>query len=141
VDLRNDGLAEPARVLRSIARVQPDGSAEEIAGPLIPLLDTTLLTNAPGEPRIGNQVLTEIASADRIDVVMAFIRRSGLLPLLDALRTHCQSDRPLRVLTTTYTGSTEASALDSLSAAGADVKLLDKSRQEELVQLMVLTLG
>ena len=49
--------------------------------PLIPLLDTTLLTNAPGEPRVGSQILAEIESADSIDVVMAFVRRSGLLPL------------------------------------------------------------
>ena len=53
--------------------------------PLIPLLDTTLLTNAPGEPRVGNQLLTELHSADRIDLVMAFIRRSGIGPLLDTL--------------------------------------------------------
>ena len=39
---------------------------------------------------------------------MAFIRRSGITPLLDALRRHCERGRPLRVLTTTYTGSTEA---------------------------------
>ena len=50
--------------------------------PLIPLLDTTLLTNAPGEPRVGAQILTEMESADRIDVVMAFIRRSGLAPMM-----------------------------------------------------------
>ena len=40
---------------------------------MIPLLDTTLLTNAPGEPRVGRQLLTEIESADTIDVVMAFV--------------------------------------------------------------------
>ena len=91
--------------------------------PLIPLLDTTLLTNAPGEPRVGNQLLTELHSADRIDLVMAFIRRSGIAPLLDTLRNHCQSGRKLRVLTTTYTGSTEGRALDALSELGADVRV------------------
>jgi len=28
----------------------------------MPLFDTTLLTNAPGEPRLGGQILTEIES-------------------------------------------------------------------------------
>jgi hypothetical protein len=37
----------------------PDGRPDDIAAPMIPLLDTTLLTNAPGEPRVGNQILTE----------------------------------------------------------------------------------
>jgi superfamily II DNA or RNA helicase/HKD family nuclease len=110
-------------VLRSIVGKLPDGRPESIAAPLIPLLDTTLLTNAPGEPRVGHQVLTEIYSADRIDVVMAFIRRSGISPLISALRVHCAAGRVLRVLTTTYTGSTEARALDELSQAGAEVRV------------------
>jgi len=113
----------PAHVLRSVAGKLPDGRPEDIPGPLIPLLDTTLLTNAPGEPRVGNQVLTEIHSADRIDVVMAFIRRSGIAPLVDALRAHCGAGREVRVLTTTYTGSTEARALDELSGLGAHVRI------------------
>jgi len=91
--------------------------------PLIPLLDTTLLTNAPGEPRVGHQLRTEIQSADRIDVVMAFVRRSGIGPLREALQAHCASGRPLRLLTTTYTGSTEADALDALRDLGAQVRV------------------
>jgi superfamily II DNA or RNA helicase/HKD family nuclease len=112
----------PGTLLRALLGRRPDGTPESIQAPLIPLLDTTLLTNAPGEPRVGNQLLTEIDSADRIDVVMAFIRRSGVLPLHEALRRHSEK-RPLRVLTTTYTGSTEASALDMLRSAGADVRV------------------
>src|SRR5262249_2926557 len=91
--------------------------------PLIPLLDTTLLTNAPGEPRVGSQLVAEIASADRLDVVMAFIRRSGIRPFLDALRRHVEAGPALRVLTTSYTGSTEGAALDALRALGADVRV------------------
>ena len=54
---------------------------------------------------------------------MAFIRRSGIGPLLDALRRHCEAGRPLRVLTTTYTDSTERRALDQLVDLGADVRI------------------
>ncbi len=118
-----DAPIEPGTVLRAVLGRTPDGRVEEMPEPLIPLLDTTLLTNAPGEPRVGNQLLTELHSADRIDLVMAFIRRSGIAPLLDTLRSHCQSGRELRILTTTYTGSTEARALDALSELGADVRV------------------
>ncbi len=121
--LSSERPAEAGDVLRSVLGRLPDGSDETIEQPLIPLFDTTLLTNAPGEPRVGSQVLTEVHSADRIDVVMAFIRRSGIRPLLDALRTHCQAGRVLRVLTTTYTGSTEGAALDDLRDLGADVRV------------------
>src|SRR5262249_22381492 len=106
-----------------IARRMPDGSPETIAPPLIPLLDTTLLTNAPGEPRVGSQLHTEIASADAIDIVMAFIRFSGIRPLLEVLERHCKSGRPLRVLTTTYTGSTELRALEELARLGAQIRV------------------
>lgn len=114
---------DPATVLHAVLRRLPDGRAEEIAEPLIPLLDTTLLTNAPGEPSLWTQLRSEIESADAIDVVMAFIRRSGISPLVEALRRHCDAGRPLRILTTTYTGSTEQRALDQLVELGADVRV------------------
>jgi hypothetical protein len=101
---------DPAAVLSAVGEWRPDGSVRMPGRPLIPLLDTTLLTNAPGEPRLGSQVLTEIESADSIDLVMAFVRRSGLLPLVAPLRAYRDRGRRLRVLTTTYTGSTEAKA-------------------------------
>jgi superfamily II DNA or RNA helicase len=122
-DANTETPVEPGSVLLAVASRLPDGSPEEILEPLIPLLDTTLLTNAPGEPRVGNQLATEIQSADRIDVVMAFIRRSGIAPLIEALRLHCESGRPLRVLTTTYTGSTEGTALDAIRKIGGDVRV------------------
>ncbi len=116
-------LVEPARMLRAIRKQLPDGSFARIEKPLIPLLDTTLLTNAPGEPGVGHQVRAEIASADRIDLVMAFIRRTGINPLIEALRRHVEEGKPLRVLTTAYTGSTEAEALEALIKLGAQVRV------------------
>ena len=110
-------------VLRAILGRNPDGSPETIEAPLIPLLDTTLLTNAPGEPNIGSQLRTEIDSAHQIDLVMAFVRRSGIRPFLPAFRRHCEAGQPLRLLTTTYTGSTELRALEELTELGADVRV------------------
>ena len=116
-------LASPAKVLHAIREQQPDGTAAPIPRPLIPLLDTTLLTNAPGEPRVGHQIQAEIGSADRIDVVMAFIRRTGINPLIDALRRHVERGKPLRVLTTAYTGTTEPQAIEALLNLGAQVRV------------------
>ena len=122
-DLAAERPVAVGQLLRCIIGRLPDGRPESISAPLIPLLDTTLLTNAPGEPRVGHQIGAEIQSADRVDVVMAFIRRSGIRPLMQALRVHCGAARPLRVLTTTYTGSTEARALDELRDAGAEIRV------------------
>ena len=41
----------------------------------------------------------------------------------EALRRHRGRDRQLRVLTTTYTGSTEQAALEQLADLGADVRV------------------
>ncbi|GIU84924.1 MAG: helicase [Acidimicrobiales bacterium] len=122
VDLAEAPTAE-GKVLRKILETLPDGSAADVAEPLTPLLDTTVLTNSPGEPNLWSQLRSEIDSADRIDVVMAFIRRSGVTPLLDAIRRHCLRGRPFRVLTTTYTGATESEALQMLTDVGADVRV------------------
>ncbi len=127
-----DSPLVPGEVLQAVARRQPDGTPEQIPGPLIPLLDTTLLTNAPGEPRVGKQLDAEIASSNRIDLVMAFIRRSGIRPLKAALRSHCDDDRKLRVLTTSYTGSTESRALCELKELGADIRVSYDTRTTRL---------
>ncbi len=114
---------KPGAVLHSILRRRPDGTPEVMARPLTPLLDTTVLTNAPGEPVLVHETRAEIPSSDRVDVLMAFIRWSGVRTLLDPLRRHCQAGKPLRVLTTTYTNSTEQKALDELVDLGAQVRV------------------
>ena len=118
-----DEPVEPPRMLRQVAPIRPNGTAEDITHPLIPLLDTTLLTNAPGEPVVGRQIASELESADRVDIVMAFIRWSGVQPFEASLRSMANAGRPIRVLTTTYTGSTEARALELLRDIGADIRV------------------
>ena len=115
--------AEAGDVLRAVAGYRLDGSLAVPDAPLTPLLDTTLLTNAPGEPRMGRQLLSELASADRVDIVMAFVRWSGIAPLMEALRRVIGANKTVRLLTTTYPGSTEARALDELHKTGVQVRV------------------
>ena len=122
-DLHDDEPAEPGRVLVALLQRLPDGNTQSIERPLTPLLDTTVFTNAPGEPAVGHELRTEVPSSDAIDVVMAFVRWSGVRPLTDALRRHCEAGKPLRVLTTIYTNSTEQRALDELERLGAEIKV------------------
>src|SRR5690606_27254655 len=110
----SDLLTETGDLLAGILARLPDGSPETLPTPATPLLDTTLLTNAPGEPRIGFQINSEIGSADRIDVLMAFVRQTGIRPMLKQLRRHVERGNRLRLLTTTYTNSTELAALEAL---------------------------
>jgi superfamily II DNA or RNA helicase len=123
VDRDADIPVAPARVLASILRRRPDGSDETLDAPLTPLLDTTLLTNSRGEPNVGHELRAEIHSSDSIDVVMAFVRWSGIRPLVDVLTRHRRDGKRLRIVTTTYTNSTELRALDELAALGAEIKV------------------
>ena len=122
-DLGGDELLDPARVLVALLRRLPDGSPQAIVRPLTPLLDTTVFTNAPGEPAVGHELRAEVPSADAIDVVMAFVRWSGVRPMVDVLRRHCEAGKRLRILTTTYTNSTEQRALDELLRLGAEIRV------------------
>jgi hypothetical protein len=65
--LREERPTEPARLLTAVRALTPGGEPEMLKPPMIPLLDTTLLTNAPGEPSVGRQIVEEIESADRVD--------------------------------------------------------------------------
>jgi superfamily II DNA or RNA helicase/HKD family nuclease len=123
VDRDTDIPLDPPQVLASILRKKPDGSADVLDAPLTPLLDTTLLTNSRGEPTVGHELRAEVHSSDAIDIVMAFVRWSGIRPLLDVLRRHCRDGKQLRIVTTTYTNSTELRALDELAALGAEIKV------------------
>jgi superfamily II DNA or RNA helicase/HKD family nuclease len=123
VDRDIDIPLDPARVLSAILRRRPDGSPDVLEAPLTPLLDTTLLTNSPGEPAVGHELRAEVHSANSIDLVMAFVRLSGINPMLYALRRHCGEGKRLRLVTTTYTNSTELRALDELARLGAEIKV------------------
>ena len=58
---------------------------------------------------------------------MAFVRWSGIRALLDQLRRHCHDGKALRVVTTTYTNSTELKALEELAALGAQIRVSSAS--------------
>lgn len=118
-----DGLADPLRLLTAIETVAPDGKPIRIDHPLTPIGDTVLMTNAPNEPSVGHELLNEIDSADRIDLICAFIRWTGIRQLLDPLRRHVDRGRELRIITTTYTGSSEPRALEALQDLGGQVRV------------------
>jgi hypothetical protein len=124
VGVLEDKLVTPPQALDAITLRRPDGTFAPVELPLTPLLDTTVLTNAPGEPTIQHELIAEIPSADRIDIHMAFVRWSGVRPLMPALRLFRDGGRTVRLVTTTYTNSTEAAALHALSDIGIDIKVL-----------------
>jgi superfamily II DNA or RNA helicase/HKD family nuclease len=124
----------PASALLSISEVvdEAHGGPRLPARPHVPLSASDLLVNARGEPSVGHALEHEIPSADRIDLLCAFVRWNGLRLLLPQLRAHCERGHELRVITTTYTGSTERRALDALVRMGGKVKVSYETRSTRL---------
>ena len=120
----DDAVAIPPEVLTAIRpNAEGFGGDTVIAPPLVPLSASDLLVNARGEPSLAHALAHEIPSSDSIDLLCAFVRWHGIRVLEDQLRAHCRAGRPLRVITTVYTGSTERKALDWLVSIGAQVKV------------------
>jgi superfamily II DNA or RNA helicase/HKD family nuclease len=118
----DDYLAEPPKRLAAIYSI--DGLKQQRpVSPAIPLSQSDLLVNARGEPRIGAVLEKEIESADRIDLIVAFIRWSGLRLVAPKLRAFVERGGVLRVITSTYTGSTERRAIEHLIELGSQVKV------------------
>lgn len=116
-------ISEPAEELVSVRATDELGSQQSLITPLVPLSASDLLVNARGEPSLAHALQHEIPSADSVDLLCAFVRWHGIRVLEDQIREHCRTGRPLRVITTVYTGSTERKALDWLVSLGAKVKV------------------
>lgn len=92
--------------------------------PRTPLSDAALLTNAHGEPSLGAELRAELATADGVDLLCAFVKWHGIRLLESEFRELRRRGTPLRVVTTTYMGATERVALDRLvTEFGAQVKV------------------
>ncbi len=131
-----DLVAQPLRVLRAVQRDQQFPVSPEI-GLGVPWL----FTAGKGSPSLLQEIRRELASSDQVDILVSFITVSGVRKLQDVLQQitakdaqeHGQSKTRLRILTTTYTGATEARALDELARLpGCEVRVSLDGRRTRL---------
>ncbi len=117
-------VVAPVRELTEVAGdVLPTGEYVRLERPALPLSDAGLFVNGRGEPAVGNELNREIASADGVDVLIPFVRWTGVRIFKDALAQVVARGGRVRVIGSTYLGATEAKALDALVALGAEVKV------------------
>ena len=124
----------PARQLRRLALAPGPGVLDiEAVRPKTPLSDAALLTNSTSEPNLAGELRAEIDTSDEVDLLCAFVKWHGLRLLEDELSRLLRRRAPLRVITTTYMGATERSALDRLvQELGAEVRIQYDSARTRL---------
>ncbi|MGW2559116.1 DUF3427 domain-containing protein [Streptomyces sp. NPDC001514] len=126
-----DLVADGPRQLLAIAEQEAKGVYA--IRPATPLSETALITNSPEDPSLGFELRAELATADRVDLLCAFVKWHGLRVIEQSLEAAHARGVPIRVITTTYIGATERRALDRLvQKFNAEVKVNYELRSTRL---------
>lgn len=114
-----DGL-EYLKKRRLLASAKPlllelSKEGEQINRPVTPLATSLLLTGHGKDPALEHELRAEMGSADSVDILVSFIKWSGLRLLASALECLEERDIPVRVLSTSYMGASDPAALEWLA--------------------------
>lgn len=118
-------IAASAPILLCLQTPVPGGSAPPpLPRPTTPLATSSLLTGARHDPQLEHELRQEMLTADRVDILVSFIKWGGLRLLEPAFDNLAARGVPVRIVTTSYMGASDPDAIASLAARpGFSVKV------------------
>ncbi len=93
----------------------PNYNQTGIPRPHTSLAESSLFTGSPQEPQLAHELLEEMRSADGVDILVSFIKWSGLRLLMPAFEDLRDRQVPVRLITTSYMGASDAPAVEWLA--------------------------
>jgi superfamily II DNA or RNA helicase/HKD family nuclease len=99
-----------------LLEITPPQNAEgTIPRPETPLTESSLFTGSPSDPQLVHELGREMASADSVDLLVSFIKWSGLRLLMPAFEEITTRGGAVRIITTSYMGASDAEAIEWLA--------------------------
>lgn len=103
-------------------RIQEEGNTKlflstnkNLPRPITPLYISSLLTGQGNDPPLEHEIRAELISSDRVDILISFVKWSGLRLLLPSFEELEKRNVPVRIISTSYMGVSEPEALKRLS--------------------------
>jgi superfamily II DNA or RNA helicase/HKD family nuclease len=86
-----------------------------IPRPQTPLSESSLFTGSDKGPQLVHELLAEMRSADGVDILVSFIKWPGLRLLMPGFEDMRDRQVPVRLITTSYMGASDAPAVEWLA--------------------------
>lgn len=107
---------------------------KQMVRPLTGFRTSNLFTGGQSKVPLNAEIIRDIECADRISLIVSFLKLSGVNLIYDQLKEFCKdSNHKLRIITTTYCGVTDAKAVERLaSLPNTEIRISYNTKIERL---------